>query len=340
MTTAPRAYAITPAHDLVTLGRATSQMIAPGAPTPDPPPDFGEIRTPTPGALSTAPPVLRYVFHNAVVHGPQGAITVGRHVVAESLGHTPAPFAIQHGALWMTRHDYIGTSLSEAEHLLCAVPANYFHWMLDGYARRVALPLKHAPILLPGTGAPFQPIPNARLIVDGESIAVTRLGWSTTLTSNGGAYHPVILDLPKPAPNGPPDLYIARTDATNRPLRNEAAIQNLCESRGFTPVTLAGMTLTDQAALFAAARRIIAPHGAGLANLIFCAKGTAVLELMMDQYANFCFRRLAATAALRWGAVIGHAESGNPDWIHRTAWSLDPDRLSAVLDDPAFTLCP
>ena len=65
--------------------------------------------------------------------------------------------------------------------------------------------------------------------------------------------------------------------------------------------------------------------------------GAKVLELFMDHYANACFRRLAACAGLHWGGLVGRTEpGGDPDWVHGTGWSVDLDRLAAVLDDPAF----
>jgi capsular polysaccharide biosynthesis protein len=40
------------------------------------------------------------------------------------------------------------------------------------------------------------------------------------------------------------------------------------------------MSMPDQILLFQSAEFIISPHGAGLANLLFCEPGTKVIELM------------------------------------------------------------
>jgi capsular polysaccharide biosynthesis protein len=40
---------------------------------------------------------------------------------------------------------------------------------------------------------------------------------------------------------------------------------------------------------FAAAAVVIAPHGAGLANLVFCAPGTTVIELGYDSSKHMTF---------------------------------------------------
>lgn len=345
--TAPHFYAITPAETLVAAGHAARTLAAPGVPAPDRLPTYGEVRTPSPGNQPFANPVHRYVFHDATVHGPEGVVTVGRHAVLETLLHvSPRRSAcLTDGTLWLAHDHYPGGVLAGAEHLLTGNPGNYFHWLLDGVARGCLAP-GAGPVLLSSTGFGFQReaacLPGitaaARFLAPGQSLQVRRLAWTTSLTAMGGAFHPALHRVrDAAAPAGPADIYVARTDAIQRPLRNEDAVLRLCAARGFTPVVLAGMPLAKQAGLFAAARRIVAPHGAGLANLVFTRSGAALLELTMDHYANLCFRRLAACMGVGWGCVVGRAEpGGDPDWVHGTGWTLDLDRLAAALDDPAF----
>jgi hypothetical protein len=45
-------------------------------------------------------------------------------------------------------------------------------------------------------------------------------------------------------------------------------------------VYLEGMSVADQILLFQRAEFVISPHGAALANLIFCEPGTKVIEFM------------------------------------------------------------
>jgi hypothetical protein len=51
---------------------------------------------------------------------------------------------------------------------------------------------------------------------------------------------------------------------------------------GFSMHTLEGMTPRAQMQLFQNADFIVAPHGAGLANLLFCAPGTKIIEFSPD----------------------------------------------------------
>ena len=354
MATSPRAYQVTPALTLARLGLAEVSVLVEGAPAPEPLPCFGEVRAPIVGGRLVADPVFRLLLRDATVHGAEGVISVGRHVLAESLHHVrpSRAGAVLDGEVWMTRDEYVGTRLAEAEHLLYGNADNYSHWLLDGLGRSAVVPGAW-PWLLPDTGLPHQrsgagvfPEAMIGLLQRGDVVGVGRLGWTSTLTGSGGAFHPAIRRLGQamsavaPA-RGPERIFVSRRDAPQRTMRNQGEIEALCAARGYTPVVLTGMPVADQVALFGAARRVVAPHGAGLANLLFCRPGAAVLELFMDRYANFCFRRLAACAGLRYGCVLGRTDvdevgGGDKDWVHGMTWTLDPARLAAVLDDPAF----
>ena len=87
-------------------------------------------------------------------------------------------------------------------------------------------------------------------------------------------------------------IYISRSIARNRRVTNEDEIFRLLEPHGFEFVHAEKCTFADQIAMFANAEAIIAPHGAGLSNLVFCAPGTRVIELFpsmtMDCYYRLC----------------------------------------------------
>lgn len=130
-------------------------------------------------------------------------------------------------------------------------------------------------------------------------------------------------------PPMPAAIYIDRGDSTTRRLTNEAAIVQALAGRGITPVRLTGLDLDTQALLFASAQLIVAPHGAGLTNLIFARPGTMVIELMPDRLANWCYRRLSAMLRLRYEAVIGRAEATAPPG--EAAWTVPLDQVLAAL---------
>ncbi len=84
--------------------------------------------------------------------------------------------------------------------------------------------------------------------------------------------------------NYPARIYISRARAKYRQVINEAKITALLKQKGFQVVHLETMSVREQAALFAAAKTIIAPHGAGLTNLVFCSPQTQVVELFSPNY--------------------------------------------------------
>ena len=55
---------------------------------------------------------------------------------------------------------------------------------------------------------------------------------------------------------------------------------------GFSIVPPAEHSLDEQINIFNQAEIIVAPHGAGLTNVVWCNPGTVVYELFCDQYIN------------------------------------------------------
>ena len=74
-----------------------------------------------------------------------------------------------------------------------------------------------------------------------------------------------------------------------RQILNQDEIMAKAASRGFSLVYLEDLSVLQQAKLFASACCVIAPHGAGLTNLIYCRPGTRVFEFFGRSYQNACF---------------------------------------------------
>ena len=73
-------------------------------------------------------------------------------------------------------------------------------------------------------------------------------------------------------------LLVARKGPT-RMIDNLGQVEAFLSRHGFETVYLEGMSVVDQILLFQRAEFVISPHGAGLANLLFCEAGTRVIEL-------------------------------------------------------------
>lgn len=99
-------------------------------------------------------------------------------------------------------------------------------------------------------------------------------------------------------------LYVSRGKARRRRVSNEDALWPQLESRGFTRVYLEDLTWKEQINAFRHAKVIAAPHGAGLANLVFCGPETRVVEFFHRAYVNPCFWRLAALQGLDYRPVV------------------------------------
>jgi hypothetical protein len=99
-------------------------------------------------------------------------------------------------------------------------------------------------------------------------------------------------------------IYISRRKASSRRVVNEAAILEKIERLGFLSYNLEDLTLAEQVRLFASADVVIAPHGAGLTNVIFAAPGAAVLELLPAADVRPDFFQLSRSVGLNYGALV------------------------------------
>ncbi|MCX6026226.1 MAG: glycosyltransferase family 61 protein [Chloroflexi bacterium] len=100
-------------------------------------------------------------------------------------------------------------------------------------------------------------------------------------------------------------LYISRLHATTRRLLNEDDVLTTILPEGFELVTPENLSFTEQVGLFSQANIIVAPHGAGLANVLFSPRGTRVVELTSPMYVNPCFYSLCGAVGHRYACVFG-----------------------------------
>lgn len=104
-------------------------------------------------------------------------------------------------------------------------------------------------------------------------------------------------------------IFISRQDASYRHLVDEDLLFKILEKRGFERVILTGQSLKDQRALFSQASVIIAPHGAGLANILFCQPGTKILELFHPGFVQQCYWELANMFRLPYFCLTGSSDA-------------------------------
>jgi len=226
---------------------------------------------------------------------------------------------------------------------------SYYHWIVE------ALPALHilapflpegASLLLPPTLAEFR--------------ARDEIGFDhrETLTSLGFGHIPVILatapavfardaiwlnlhslaDMPAsllrsfrdraiglhPPASREGRIYIKRRH--NRSVANTDLVEAVLAAQGFVVVYPEDLTLAEQIAVFAGARFVVAPRGAGLANLLFCQPGTRVLEISP----NTEFRPYFWWIAEKLGLVYGVLPCATKPGGFNGDMEVDPARLRAL----------
>jgi hypothetical protein len=91
-------------------------------------------------------------------------------------------------------------------------------------------------------------------------------------------------------------IYISRADAQQRMVLNEPQLIERLKPYGFEVYTMASLSMRQKAELLSSARLIVAPHGSGSVNFVFCKPGTKILDLIPDNcvspfYCDICDKR-------------------------------------------------
>ena len=103
----------------------------------------------------------------------------------------------------------------------------------------------------------------------------------------------------------PERIYISRAGAKYRHLFNEDEAIEQLQEWGFVSVALETMSFVEQILLFSHAKVIVAPHGSGLTNLIFCQPNTQIIELTSPRYFRHYYRTISQHLNLHHYYLIG-----------------------------------
>jgi capsular polysaccharide biosynthesis protein len=94
---------------------------------------------------------------------------------------------------------------------------------------------------------------------------------------------------------------------------NEADIEDWLVGRGFQTVLPHGMTILEQAQLFAQAEVVVAPNGAGLANQVFFPTDAKVFELLSPTWLGTYSWEVSNLRRLDYYYLIGEPARPHPD---------------------------
>lgn len=104
-------------------------------------------------------------------------------------------------------------------------------------------------------------------------------------------------------------IYISRPKAVGRQLINEDDVLEALTPFGFVAYTLENMSFSDQVRLFSQAEIVVAPHGAGLTNILF-AENLIVIELF-GSYVVPSFFLLAKALGFHYGCLASDHNQRN-----------------------------
>lgn len=99
-------------------------------------------------------------------------------------------------------------------------------------------------------------------------------------------------------------LFISRRDAPSRKMTNEDEVVHALAPLGFKSVELSTLGFAEQVSLFGQAEIVVAPHGAGLANIIFAPAACRLVELVSDPIAHMSDIRVIQEAIGQRGMVV------------------------------------
>jgi len=231
-----------------------------------------------------------------------GGESVKLHPLATSLSRLPP------------RQTRRGTAVVASSH----AHQRYFHWLIDVVPKLQFLaenPVEHD-FLIVNDRLPYQIETNDKLVdrkkliapdVDFHCSFDRAIGFRKTYAFGQPFLHRIGFlrelfdDRSNPARGR--KLYITRADAKTRAVENEHELVEALEKIGFESVQLDGLTIKQQADLFAPADVVVGPHGAGFANIIFAKGKIRVLELFPQHYDSAGFSILSALMGYDYGRM-------------------------------------
>lgn len=128
-------------------------------------------------------------------------------------------------------------------------------------------------------------------------------------------------------------MFIKRGIGGNRSVEGELGLEARLKDHGFVSIVPPEYTVMEQIQLFRNASVIVAPHGAALANLIFCQPGTRIIEVFNPQYVNLIYFRIAQHRELKYSYCLCSGSDYPPPVDPFPCWSsilYDDESVSKI----------
>lgn len=132
-------------------------------------------------------------------------------------------------------------------------------------------------------------------------------------------------------------LYISRGDAAYRRTLNEQEVIKFLHHRGFEVFQMEGLSVQEQAAVMASCEVVVAPHGGGMSNIVFCSPGTKIIEIFSPELVATYFWKLSNELNLDYYYLLGKGPPAtlSPDypqsWDARSDIEVDIGMLERTL---------
>lgn len=251
--------------------------------------------------------------------------------------------------LWERNYLYFEAAMSaRAEPVIeveCAFSAcnvwsgNYFHWLLDTLPKFEALQVYEQDtgvrplILVDQDPAPFvsewldllgykyEKLKSYHYHVDNLVIPTNRRKRGIFYKS-AGEYLQTLRGCEKLTSH---KLYVSRKNARTRRVVNEDELLEYLLPQGYACILPETMSIIEQIGTFMPCEWLIAPHGAGLANMIWSRKQPRVIELVTPAYTNPCCWLVAVALGLEYGYLVA-------DHVGEEDLDLDINKVKQVED--------
>lgn len=272
------------------------------------------------------PPVYTLSLQGGHVVGGNGSVVTADEVILGDLSKEWFFGPNQHSLLfkpWLPRPKKLSGRVAT---VAVASGWNYYHWLLDvlprfGILQRAGIDLNSLDGLILNEGKSRYKTETLEILgiekpaiwdVNKHAHYICDELIAPSLPPVSGQAPPWVVDVLRGmfldragSPGKPRRIYLSRARAKYRRFTNEPDVKQLLNDSGFEEVFTEGMSFLDQVRLFASATEIVAPHGAGLSNLVFCRPGTRVVEVFSPNYVNGCFWALANWTQIDYYYVLG-----------------------------------
>ena len=205
--------------------------------------------------------------------------------------------------------------------IVCCPPTGYYHWLLEVMPNLInAMKVCPDASILLSVESPgyikealallFGEEVTSRLILSDVPVPVTRIAMSQFEEHSGfvrlediEALRSAFLSADRTSRNRAGRIYVSRSRTAGRRIGNEKDVERVLIREGVEIVHLEELAFAQQIELFNCADEIIAPHGAGLANLVWAKPLTRVLEIFPYRFFNDCYARLSLSRSLAYDNV-------------------------------------